>query len=110
MMEQPPIYFIVMVYIMESVTVLMAAAMLAGLVLVFWDLWKKHKRGGQDGEGEGGDGGGGGWTDRPSGTPPGGGGPDRDLDRQLDRQFHAVADAIGKSIKIDENRKEKVLT
>lgn len=59
---------------------------------------------GEEGEG-GGWGGGGGWTDKPSGKPPGGGGPDRDIDQM----FHEVCDAVGKTIKIEKKDEEKVL-
>jgi hypothetical protein len=48
-------------------------------------------------------GGGGGKWDKPKGRPPSG--PDRDIDTQ----FHAVADAIGKTIQIEEKDKDKVL-
>jgi hypothetical protein len=105
MTEQAPAIVAAMVFLMIAMTIGMTAAMIVGAFMLIWDAWKKHKRD-QGEDGEGGDGGGGGWTDKPSGTPPGGGGPDRDLDRQ----FHAIADAIGKTIKIGEKDEEKVLT
>ena len=66
-----------------------------------------HRGGWREGEADDGndEGGGGGRWDKPRGTPPGGGGPDRDIDRM----FHEVADAIGKTIKIEKKDEEKVL-
>ena len=70
-------------------------------------LWRWKDRHDQDeDESDWGGGGGGGWTDKPSGRPPGGGGPDRDMDKQ----FHEVADAVGKSVEIEKKTREKVLT
>jgi hypothetical protein len=104
MTEQVPGYVVVLVFFMIVVTIATVGAFVAGFMVWLWTAWKQHKRD-QGGEGEGGDGGGGGWTDKP-GKGPNGGGPDRDIDRQ----FHAVADAIGKSINIEEKHGEKVLT
>ena len=84
------------------------AAVITGISIIVWGAWEKYKGNRQDGddEGESGWGGNGGWTGKPSGRPPGGGGPGRDMDRQ----FHAVADAVGKTVKIEEKEREKVLT
>jgi hypothetical protein len=108
MIEQAPLYVRIIVWVMETTMIAGVVVMFIGFPLFAWYLWKKHKRDQEDGEsdeGEGGWGGGGGWTDKPSGKPPGGGGPDRDIDKM----FHEVCDAIGKTIKIEKKDKDKVL-
>jgi hypothetical protein len=105
MTEQAPIYFIVLVYFMEFLTVATIAALAAVFVTLLVGKWKNHKQGGDE-EG-GGWGGSGGWTDKP-GPPPGGGGGGGN-DHDLHTQFHAVADAVGRLIKSEEKEKEKVL-
>ena len=72
-------------------------------------LWSERKRrkypeSGEDGSGSNDDGGGGRWGNTPKGRPPSG--PDRDVDEQ----FHAIADAVGKTIEIEKSNEEKVLT
>jgi len=89
-----------------NVGYLMIAAMVLAFAALVWAERNGRKYGKPDEEsGSGSDEGGGGrWGNKPKGSPPGG--PDRDMDQQ----FHAVADAIGKTINIEEKKKEKVLT
>ena len=103
MTEQVPGYVVALIFFMIVVTIAMFGAFVAGVLVWLWTAWK-NKPDQQDGEDDG-NGGGGGWNDRP-GKPPSGGGPDKDIDRQ----FHAIADAIGKTIKIEKKDEEKVLT
>jgi hypothetical protein len=106
MIEAAPWYVQAMMYSMIVMTIATVGVLVAGLLLMFNDAWKKHKRGGNDEPEGGGWGGGGGWTDKPGPTPPGGGGGGGDDD--LHEQFHAIADAIGRVIH-EEKKKEKVL-
>jgi hypothetical protein len=107
MIEQTPLYVQITVWIMVAVMVLGVSVLIAMIFWAIWMAWKQHKNeqgghtdeGGKDGRG------GNGGRDRPTGKPPGGGGPDR----SIDEQFHALADMIGKTIEIDEKEKEKVL-
>ena len=82
-------------------------AVVLSLAALLWTERNGRKYGKPDEESDSGsdEGGGGGRWNTPKGRPPGGG-PDRDVDEQ----FHAVADAIGKTIQIEEKDKEKVLT
>jgi len=85
---------------------IMIIAMGLAFLALIWSERKKRKFPPSEENGGGSDEGGGGgrWGTKPKGNPPSG--PDRDMDQQ----FHAVADAIGKTMNIEEKNKEKVLT
>ena len=105
MTEQVPGYVVALIFFMIVVTIAMFGAFVAGFLIFLWSAFRSQNQDGEEGEDDGW-GGGGGWTDKPSGKPPGGGGPDRDIDKQ----FHILADAVGKTIEIEKKEQEKVLT
>ena len=91
------------IYLMVAMIVL---AFLALIGMFIWAAWMAWKRRGNTPPGEIDDGGGGGGgNDDPPRKPLPNGGPDR----SIDEQFHALADAIGKTIQIEEKEREKVL-
>ena len=90
-------------YTLISISAVTFIALIAGFAMEI----RKRKQNGEDEDGWYGGSGGGGWTNRPSGRPPNGG-PDRD--RDMDRQFHNIANAVGRTIEIPKNEKDKVLS
>jgi hypothetical protein len=102
MNEQVSNYIVVVVLFVVIAIFVLFVALVMDILLAVWRIRKY----GQDEDGDWDGGGGGGWTDKPSGRPLGGGGPDCDIDRQ----FHETANTIGKTIQIEEKNKEKVLT
>lgn len=104
MTKQVSDYIALFAFFVVVGTFALLMALVADIFLAIWR--RKHGHYGEDESDEDWDSGGGGWRDKPSGRPPGGGGPERDMNRQ----FHEVADAVGKTIEIEKREGEKVLT